>query len=79
MLADDAVAENAETETYDRTVAAAEVLSVQAPPAMTFLQARHSQMPTALRLTESLPQKVQVYLECCEISIFLIWRRSEAP
>ena len=55
------------------------MLRVQAPPAMTFLQARHSQMPTALRLTESLPQKVQVYLECCEISIFLIWRRSEAP
>lgn len=65
--------------THDRTVAAAEVLSVHAPPAMTFLQARHSQMPTDWRLTESLPQKVHVYLECCEISIFLTCRRKEAP
>lgn len=46
---------------------------------MTLLQALHFQMPTAVRLTESLPQKVQVYRECCEISIFLTDRRSEEP
>lgn len=36
-----------------RTVAAAVVDTVQAPPAMTFLHARHFQMPTAVRFTES--------------------------
>jgi len=43
-----------------RTVAAAVVETVHAPPAMTFLQALHFQIPTAVRLTESLPQNVQV-------------------
>jgi hypothetical protein len=46
--------------THLRTVAAAVVERVHAPPAMTFLQERHSQMPTALRLTLSLPQKAHV-------------------
>lgn len=36
-----------------RTVAAAVVLTVHAPPAMTFLHERHFQMPTAVRFTES--------------------------
>lgn len=65
--------------THDRTVAAAVVERAHAPPAMTLLHALHSQMPTLVRLTESLPQKVHVYLECCEISIFLTDRRSEEP
>lgn len=63
----------------DRTVAAAVVATVQAPPARVFLQARHFQIPTAERFTESLPQKVQVYLACWVISIFLICLRREAP
>ena len=66
-------------DTHDRTVAAAVVERAQAPPAMTLLQALHSQIPTFVRLTESLPQKVQVYFECCEISIFLTDRRREEP
>jgi hypothetical protein len=40
-------------QTYLRTVAAAVVLTFHAPPAMTLLQDLHSQMPTALRFTES--------------------------
>ena len=36
-----------------RTVAAAVVDTVHAPPAITFLHERHSQIPTAVRLTES--------------------------
>lgn len=43
-----------------RTVAAAVVVTVQAPPAMTFLHELQFQMPTAVRLTESFPQNVQV-------------------
>jgi hypothetical protein len=39
--------------TYLRTVAAAVVETVQAPPAMTFLHAEQFQMPTAERLTLS--------------------------
>lgn len=46
--------------THLRTVAAAVVDRVHAPPAMTFLHERHSQMPTALRLTLSFPQNVHV-------------------
>ena len=38
---------------YLRTVAAAVVDTVQAPPAMVFLQALHDQIPTAVLLTES--------------------------
>lgn len=36
-----------------RTVAAAVVETVHAPPAMTFLHAEQFQIPTALRFTES--------------------------
>jgi hypothetical protein len=36
-----------------RTVAAAVVATVQAPPAIVFLHERQCQMPTAVRLTES--------------------------
>ena len=43
-----------------RTVAAAVVLMLHAPPATFLLQALHSQTPTTLRLTVSLPQKEQV-------------------
>ena len=45
---------------YLRTVAAAVVETVQAPPAVVFLQALQCQIPTAVRLTESFPQKVHV-------------------
>ncbi len=63
----------------ERTVAAAVVPTVQAPPAKTLLHPLHFQIPTAVRLTASFPQKVQVYLACCVISIFLTCLRSEAP
>lgn len=39
---------------------------------MVFLQALHCQMPTEVRLTVFLAQKVQVYLACWVISAFLI-------
>ena len=39
--------------THLRTVAAAVVETVHAPPAMTFLHELHFQMPTATRFTES--------------------------
>ena len=39
--------------TYLRTVAAAVVDTVQAPPAMVFLHALHDQIPTAVLFTES--------------------------
>ena len=42
-----------ESPTHLLTVAAAEVVTVHAPPAITFLQALHSQIPTAVRFTES--------------------------
>lgn len=43
-----------ETEgTNDRTVAAAVVETVHAPPAVVFLHALQCQIPTAVRLTES--------------------------
>lgn len=43
------------------------------------LQDLQSQMPTEWRLTLVLPQKVQTYLACWVISIFLTDLRSEAP
>lgn len=43
-----------------RTVAAAVVETVHAPPAITFLHDPQFQMPTAVLFTESLPQNVQV-------------------
>jgi hypothetical protein len=46
---------------------------------MVFPHDLQSQMPTAWRLTETFPQKEQVYRACCEISIFLTCFRSEAP
>lgn len=46
-----------------RTVAAAVVETVQAPPAVVFLHALQCQIPTAVRLTESLPQKVHLQRE----------------
>merc|ERR1711936_33149 len=44
-----------------------------APPATTTRQflSPQAQMPTTFLLILSFPQKVQVYLLCCEISIFL--------
>jgi len=51
-------------------VAAVVVETDQAPPAIVFLQAEQCQIPTAVLLTESLPQKVHVYRACCDISIF---------
>lgn len=62
-----------------RTVAAAVVVTVHAPPAMVFLQALQFQIPTADLFTESFPQKVHVYLACCETSIFFTCFLSEAP
>ena len=53
--------------------------TVHAPPATVFLQALQVQIPTECRFTVFLPQKVQVYLACCVISIFLTCFRSEAP
>ena len=47
-----------------RTVTAEPVFRVYAPPAWTFLQGLHFQMPTAWRLTANLPQKLQKYLLC---------------
>ena len=39
----------------------------------------HFQMPVASLFILSLPQKVQVYFECCEISIFFTVFLREAP
>lgn len=49
-----------ENSAHLRTVAAAVVETVQAPPAVVFLHALQCQIPTAVRLTESLPQKVHL-------------------
>ena len=116
--------------TNDLMVRAAVVCNCQAPPAVTFLQDRHFQIPTAVRLVASytkrtsgkgrgqldskresqklnpliqpppspspsilqppnqnrekeemrtFPQKSQVYVPCCQTSIFLTVFRSEAP
>jgi hypothetical protein len=59
--------------------AAAGVETTQAPPATVFLQDRHFQIPTDVRFTVVFPQKVQVYLACWVISIFLTCLRREAP
>ena len=63
----------------ERTVAAPAVFGLYAPPADTFLQAPHFQMPVATRFVASFPQNVHVYFECCATSIFLTILRSEAP
>ena len=63
----------------DLTVAAAVVLTAYAPPATVFLQALQDQIPTQVLFIASLPQKLHVYFECCEISIFFIILRKEAP
>lgn len=53
--------------------------TVHAPPATVFWHPLHFQMPTECRFTVFFPQKVQVYLACCVISIFLTCFRREAP
>jgi len=60
-------------------VTAGGVLSMYAPPAITFRQEPHFQMPVAWRLTLSFPQKTQLYFECCDTSIFLMFFLMEAP
>ena len=52
---------------------------VYAPPASCLWHPLQSQMPTFTRFTVSLPQNMQVYLECCEISIFFTCFLSEEP
>lgn len=63
----------------ERTVTAAEVLRVYAPPALVFLQPAHFQMPTAWRFMAYLPQKSQKNLECWDTSCFFTTLRREAP
>jgi hypothetical protein len=63
----------------DLAVALAAVVTIQAPPATVFLHDLQDQIPTALRLTASLPQKAHVYLAWDEISSFLACFLSEAP
>jgi len=63
----------------DRTVTAEGVVREYAPPAMTLWHLRHSQIPTHVRLMESLPQKTHRYVACWEISTFLINLRSVEP
>lgn len=46
---------------FDRTVAAAAVASMYAPPVCVFRQCLQLQMPTAFRFTLSFPQKTHVY------------------
>ena len=60
-------------------VTAGGVFSMYAPPAMTFRHEPHFQMPVAWRLTLSFPQKTQLYFECCDTSIFLMFFRMDAP
>ena len=62
-----------------RTWAAAGVESTYAPPVSVFLQRPQVQMPTDSRLTATLAQKGHSYLDRCEISIFLMIFRREAP
>jgi hypothetical protein len=52
---------------------------VYAPPATTFRQVLHSQIPTHVRFTESFPQKAQWKVECWETSIFRDNLRRVAP
>ena len=63
----------------ERTVAACAVFMVYAPPASTLPHELQFQMPTFVRFTVSLPQNMQVNLECCEISIFFTCFLSEEP
>ena len=63
----------------ERTVAACAVFIVYAPPASTLPHELQFQMPTFVRFTVSLPQNMQVNLECCEISIFFTCFLSEEP
>ena len=63
----------------ERTCAACAVFIEYAPPASTFLHALHFQIPTAVRFTESFPQKRQVKRECWETSIFFTCLRSDEP
>ena len=63
----------------ERTVAACAVFIVYAPPASTLPHELQFQMPTFVRFTVSLPQNMQVNLECCEISIFFTVFLREAP
>jgi hypothetical protein len=53
--------------------------TVYAPPAVVRLQLLQLQMPTACLFTVTFPQKAQVYLACCEVSIFLTIFLREAP
>ena len=64
--------EEGENSAHLRTVAAAVVETVQAPPAVVFLHALQCQIPTAVRLTESLPQKVHLERGGRGISTFLL-------
>ena len=52
---------------------------VYAQPASTLPHELQFQMPTFVRFTVSLPQNMQVNLECCEISIFFTCFLSEEP
>merc|ERR1712166_940547 len=58
--------------TWVLTVVAAAVERCQAPPAIFFPVDLHFQMPTAWRLTHSLPLKGLTYLACWVISNFLM-------
>lgn len=59
--------------------AAAGVDTVYAPPATVLLHDLQFQIPTECLLTVVFPQKVQTYLACWVISIFLTCFRSDAP
>jgi len=63
----------------DRIAAAAGVDTVYAPPATVLWHDLQFQMPTECLLTVVFPQKVQTYLACWVISIFLTCFRREAP
>lgn len=62
-----------------RTCAACAVPRVYAPPAIVLWQLPQDQMPTATRLTLSLPQKTHVYFECWLTSYFFTTLRSVEP
>lgn len=55
--------QDATSPTHLRTVAAAVVDTVHAPPAMIFLHDKHPQIPTALRLTESCTMLSAMFLD----------------
>lgn len=56
-----------------RTVAAAVVETVQAPPAVVFLQALQCQIPTAVRLTESYERIRRPMCLCQRAQLILDW------